>query len=198
MILAGHSMGATASVMAALLRPDLVRALVLIEPVFVPARGSWVHLKRFLRFGRAEPNLADRAERRRNIFDSLEAVEKTYRGRGAFKSWPDEIVHDYLKGGLIPIDDGAQMRLACAPVWEAETFRSTPFGITSHVRDLRCPVTIIYGGHSNTCSDAEARRFARHHRGTRRVKIAKAGHFLPMEYPDAVRAEIVRLRDSLS
>ncbi len=193
MILAGHSMGATTSVMAALLRPDLVRGLVLIEPVFVPARGSWVHLKRLLRFGGAEPNLADRAERRRDIFDSLDAVEKTYSGRGAFKTWPDDIVHDYLKGGLIPIDDGAQMRLACAPAWEAETFRSTPFGITGLVRGLRCPVTIVYGGHSNTCSDAEARRFARHHRGTRRVKIAKATHFLPMEYPDAARAEITRV-----
>ncbi|HEY5337883.1 MAG TPA: alpha/beta hydrolase, partial [Rhizomicrobium sp.] len=64
---------------------------------------------------------------------------------------------------------------------------------TSMVGRLRCPVTIIYGGLSNTCSDAEAARFARNHAGTRRVRVAKATHFLPMEYPDVVRSEIARI-----
>jgi pimeloyl-ACP methyl ester carboxylesterase len=193
MILAGHSMGATTSVMAALLRPDLVRALVLIEPVFVPAKWSWVHIRRALRFWDREPHLADRAEKRRDIFDSLDAAENAYRGRGAFKTWPDAVLHDYLRGGLLPVENASGLRLACKPAWEAETFRNTPFGITALATRLRCPVTIIYGGLSTTCSDAEARRFARNHAGTRRVRIAKATHFLPMEYPDVVRSEIARI-----
>ena len=193
MILAGHSMGATTSVMAALMRPDLVRGLVLIEPVFVPAKWSWIHIERQLKFWRREPHIAERAERRRDTFDSFEAAEASYRGRGAFRTWPDAVLHDYLKGGLLPVGDNGQLRLACKPAWEAETFRSTPFGITGLTARLRCPVTIVYGGLSNTCSDAEARRFARNHSGTRRVRIAKATHFLPMEYPDVVRSEIARI-----
>jgi len=193
MILAGHSMGATTSVMAALLRPDLVRALVLVEPVFVPAKWSWVHIKRALKSGPRENNLADSAEKRRDTFDSFESAENRYRGRGAFKTWPDAVLRDYLKGGLLPTEGSDKLRLACKPAWEAETFRSTLFGITSMVGRLRCPVTIIYGGLSNTCSDAEAARFARNHAGTRRVRVAKATHFLPMEYPDVVRSEIARI-----
>ena len=192
MILAGHSMGATTSVLAALHRPDLVRALVLIEPVFAPAKWSWDYFRQRSHFGNGNP-LAERAEKRRDTFDSLESAETSYRGRGAFKTWPHAMLNDYLKGGLLPVEGETRMHLACKPTWEAETFRSVPFGITTLATKLRCPVTIIYGGLSDACSDAEARRFARNHAGTRRVRIAKATHFLPMEYPDVVRSEIARI-----
>src|ERR1700761_2118203 len=71
MILAGHSMGATASVLAALHRPDVVRALVLIEPVFMPAQWSWPSIRRRLRLGTEGNILAERAEKRRDTFDSF-------------------------------------------------------------------------------------------------------------------------------
>jgi pimeloyl-ACP methyl ester carboxylesterase len=193
MILAGHSMGATINVLVALHRPDLVRALILIEPVFVPAKWSWIHIQRRLQFWKRDVGLAERAQKRRDTFDSLENAEDSYRGRGAFKTWPQAPLQDYVKGGFLPNESDTRMHLACSPAWEAETFRSTPFGITSLATKLRCPVTIIYGGLSHTCSDGEARRFARNHAGTRRVRIAKATHFLPMEYPDVVRSEIARI-----
>ena len=197
MILAGHSMGAIVSVMAALLRPDLVRGLVLVEPVFVPGDA----LTRLLmswnaRLGNSGPSLAERAVKRRAEFDSLEAAQSAYQGRGAFRSWPNEMLRDYLKGGLLPMEDG-RVRLACSPAWEAETFRSTPIGAAKLSRGLRCPAAIVYGGMSTTCSDAQARLFARGRKGTRRVRVAKATHFLPMEYPHIVRAEIERMADTL-
>jgi pimeloyl-ACP methyl ester carboxylesterase len=193
MILAGHSMGATVNLLVALHRPDLVRALVMIEPVFMPSKWSWVYLQHALTSGKRGNDLAEKAERRRDIFESIDAAEDSYRGRGAFKTWLPGLLHDYLKGGLLPNENDTRLHLACTPAWEAETFRSTPFGVTGLSTRLRCPVTIIYGGLSTTCSDAEARRFAHNHAGTRRVRIARATHFLPMEYPDVVRSEIARI-----
>src|ERR1700685_1658395 len=87
-ILAGHSMGATASLMAAALRPEKVRALVLVEPVFVPKSVA-----------PGDNELARRAEKRRDVFASLDEAFQLYRGRGAFTTWPDETLRDYLKGG---------------------------------------------------------------------------------------------------
>lgn len=192
MILAGHSMGATVSLMVALMRPDLVRGLVLIEPVFMPgSRFHWM-LARWRLAQRGDPDLAERAARRRDTFESFEFVERGYRGRGAFKTWPDQMVHDYLKGGLLPTEDG-QMRLACAPAWESQTFRLAPRGVTNTVRGLRCPVTIIHAGRNSTCPESEALRFRRNHRQTRRVLVEKATHFLPMEYCDTVQKEIARM-----
>jgi pimeloyl-ACP methyl ester carboxylesterase len=190
MILAGHSMGATASVMTAAMHPSLVRGLILVEPVFVPA-WQWrvAHFMRRVGLKNKVPDLATRAEKRRAIFDSFETAESAYRGRGAFKSWPHEIVQDYLKGGLLPAN--GQMRLACVPAWEAECFRETPLNIPRLGRFIKCPVTIIHG-EGGTCRDEEAAIFARAHGKTRVVKIAGASHFLPMEHPGIVREEIIR------
>jgi pimeloyl-ACP methyl ester carboxylesterase len=141
---------------------------------------------------RGDPDLAERAAKRRDTFESLEFVERGYRGRGAFKSWPDQMVHDYLKGGLLPTEDG-QVRLACSPKWESQTFRMAPRGVTQAVRGLKCPVTLIHAGQNSTCPEPEALRFVKNHRQTRRVLIEKATHFLPMEYPSVVQKEIARM-----
>lgn len=182
-ILAGHSMGATASLMVAAERPDLVRALVLVEPVLVPKH-----------IGPGDNELARRAEKRRDVFPSLDAVWAAYRGRGAFKTWPDETVRDYLEGGLEPFEDG--MRLTCRPAWEAEDFRSTPGGVSELAGRLRCPVTLIHGETGSTAGDGEVAIFRDLYPATRVIRQAGASHFLPMEFPDLVRDEILRTRNA--
>ena len=178
-ILAGHSMGATASLMAAALRPEKVRALVLVEPVLMPKHVP-----------AGDNELARRAEKRRDVFASLEEAFTLYRGRGAFKTWPDETLRDYLRGGLVPAEDG--MRLACRPAWEAEDFRSTPSGVSELAGSLRCPVTLIHAA-DGTASPSEVAIFKDLHPAARVVRKEGATHFLPMEFPELVREEIVRI-----
>jgi pimeloyl-ACP methyl ester carboxylesterase len=196
LILAGHSMGATASVMAAALRPDLVSGLVLIEPVFMPAMLAVTG--RVLRHIGLTPrgyDLVDKAARRRAIFPSVDAAFEAYRGRGIFKLWPQEQLRDYLDGGLLPTDDG-QVRLACAPRWEAEDFRETPLFVPHLASRIVCPVTLLHGDQpGSTCRDSQAAIFQRRKPDTRAVKVLGASHFLPMEMPDLVREEIARMVD---
>lgn len=178
-ILAGHSMGATASLMVAAERPELVRALVLVEPVLMPkdvATGA--------------SDLIERAAKRRDTFSSLEDAFAAYRGRGAFKTWPDETLRDYLEGGLEACGEG--MRLACRPAWEAESFRSTPPGVSALAARLRCPVTLIHA-EAGTASESEVAIFRHLCPATRVIKQTGASHFLPMEFPELVREEILRL-----
>lgn len=192
-ILAGHSMGATTSLMAAAKRPARVAGVVLIEPVMVPWR-AWLisHLPKFLGRNRV-PNLADRAALRRDRFPSYDAALAAYRGRGAFKSWPDEMLEDYLKGGLKIDQATGEARLACAPVWEAATFRAAAYDVARLARRISCPLTVIYGTINSTCRDGGAEELSRGHRDTRVVKVDGASHFLPMEKPEVVRAELARL-----
>jgi pimeloyl-ACP methyl ester carboxylesterase len=188
-ILSGHSMGGTVSVMSSALRPERVRGLVLLEPVMIPRMASLFRLVSRLAGNNPGPDLADRAEQRRDTFPSFEAALASYTGRGAFRAWPTEMVADYLKGGLISVPDG--VRLACKPSWEAETFRSTPFGVARLAKRLNCPVTVVHGTINSTCSDSEAAIFAR--AGARVTKVEGASHFLPMEFPDIAREEIARM-----
>src|SRR5262249_25899211 len=116
-ILSGHSMGGTVSLMAAALKPERVAGLVLLEPVMIPRFAALFQLFARLKGVNPGPNLADRAEQRRDRFPSLEVALAAYTGRGAFRSWPTETLADYLQGGLISDTDGG-MRLACRPAWE--------------------------------------------------------------------------------
>jgi pimeloyl-ACP methyl ester carboxylesterase len=180
-ILAGHSMGATASLMAAALRPEKVRALVLVEPVLMPKHVP-----------AGDNELARRAEKRRDLFASLDEAFALYRGRGAFKTWPEETLRDYLRGGLVPAEGG--MRLACRPAWEAEDFRSTPSGVSELAGEIRCPVTLIHAA-DGTASQSEVAIFKNLNPATRVVSKEGATHFLPMEFPELVREEIARIAE---
>jgi pimeloyl-ACP methyl ester carboxylesterase len=193
LILAGHSMGAIASLLVAAQHPERVRALVLVEPVLIPSIDYFTgRLRRFAGLKPIQPNLADRAERRREIFASFDETFFAYRGRGAFQTWPEETLRDYLRGGLLPTGNGTEVRLACAPSWEAENFRASPPGISRFARQLRCPLTLIVG-ENGTARDDEVATIMRLHAGTRLVRVPGATHFLPMERPDIVREEIERI-----
>lgn len=191
-VLAGHSMGATTSLMAAAKRPARVAGVVLIEPVMVPWQ-AWLisHLPKSFGFHKGQ-NLADRAALRRDRFPSYDAVLAAYRGRGAFKSWPEEMLADYLKGGLKIDPASGEARLACAPAWEAATFRAAAYNVARLARKISCPLTVIYGTINSTCRDGGAEELSRGHPGTRIVKVDGASHFLPMENPELVREEIAR------
>jgi len=192
-ILAGHSMGATTSLMAAAAsKPERIAGVVLIEPVMVP-RGARVlmSLPRLLRPARAN-GLADRAAQRRARFPSLEAALAAYRGRGAFKSWREETLKDYLKGGLRSDKATGEVMLACAPAWESATFRAAMSGVARFARKIKSPLTLIYGTVNSTCRDAGAIQIAKRDRDARIKKVEGASHFLPMERPDIVRQEISR------
>lgn len=193
-ILAGHSMGAIVSMMVAAARPDLVRGLVLVEPVLVPRFARQIAQVMRL-FGWTPPpnsDLATLSAKRRAIFPSFEMALSAYRGRGAFKTWPDETIADYLRGGLVATGNGTEMRLACEPAWESSVFQHAPRGIASLARRVRCPLTLLYAG-DGTARESQVRLVARLHGDARVIKVPGTTHFLPMERPDVVQDEIARM-----
>jgi hypothetical protein len=58
--------------------------------------------------------------RRRPVFDSREQAMAAYRGRGAFKGWPDMVLADYLSEGLNETTAG--LSLTATPAWEAANY----------------------------------------------------------------------------
>lgn len=183
-VLAGHSMGATSSLLAAALRPDLVRALVLFDPVAANFPPD---------IDRESLPLVAGARKRRAVFPDAAAALAAYIGRGAFKTWPDETIAAYLKGGLKPDPEG--VRLACDPLWEAANFIMGPAGVLEAIDAVRCPIAVFTAGEGST-TGAEALERLRDRRPDSRIeRVAGTTHFLPMERPDLVRAAI---REALS
>lgn len=175
-VLAGHSMGGTTSLLVAAARPDLVKALVLFDPVAVRFPDG---------IDRDQIPLVVGALKRRAVFPDIESARKAYTGRGAFKTWPAETLDAYLAGGLKPDPEG--WRLACAPAWEAQNFRLGPPDLFDAIDALRCPVTLLHAEEGSTSSAELLDRIRARHPAARIRCVPGSTHFLPMERPDLVR-----------
>ena len=190
-MLVGHSMGATASLMVALAKPTWVTALVLVEPVIMPPGYlRWLKIMRALGLADRVSPLVAQAKRRRGIWPSREAMFEAYRGRGAFRTWPEEVVRDYIVGGTVDFVDDKQVRLACTPGWEAANYSSNAVDIWSELDGLRCPLTLIVGDKRSTCPDPVVELLIARRPDIRVVKVPGASHFLPMESPGIVQREV--------
>lgn len=186
--LGGHSMGGCASVMAASIRPDLVAGLVLADPVIVP-RSARV-LARMMFRNQGGFALAVNAAKRRADWPDAETVKKAYTGRGAFRTWQDGFLEAYVDGGVQPLNgDGENtVTLACAPAWEAANFNDQRHNSTGPARRLKVPFTLMVAESGSTTRSVLSFRMAR---APKKIEvIAGSSHFLPMEFPDRVRAEI--------
>ena len=188
--LAGHSMGATVSLLTAGHRTDLVSGLALIEPVILPAAGyAFSQLPLGPLIQRHTMPLAKNAAKRRDSFESREAAVAGFTGRGVFKTFPPEFVADYVEGGLI--EDGAGgFKLACRPTYEAATYcaqRHHPWGALRKVTD---PMVLLRAEKHSTISEASMHRVAAINPKARVATVEGASHMLPMERPDRVRSAI--------
>jgi pimeloyl-ACP methyl ester carboxylesterase len=190
-ILAGHSMGATVSLMAALAKPAWATGLVLVEPVILPQRYlRWMRAVRALGLiDWAFPQVAH-AKRRRGIWPTREAMFEAYRDKGAFRAWPEDVVRDYVAGGSLDYIDDRQVRLACTPGWEAANYRAVPPDVWGDLDKLHCPMTLIVGAKRSTCPEPVVESLIEARPDIRVVRVDEASHFLPMEFPDVVRREI--------
>lgn len=192
----GHSMGGVFTLEAAVRRPDLFRAVALIDPVILPQVWLWmVRLFRLLRLERRLP-LVRGALRRRRVWPSRQACYEQYRGKSFFATWPDGSLRAYVEAGTRQRADG-QVELVYPPEWEAHIFATTPSDVWRIVPRLRVPALIIRGERSDTFRPASLARVERLLPQARFVVIPDAGHLAPMERPSEIGAAINSFLDTL-
>ncbi len=196
-LLAGHSMGATVSMELAAARPELVRGLVMIDPVMTPP--AWVPLLAAARFlGQSGRLIAisKAAARRRMSFPSKEAAVENYVGKGPFRTWERAWIEAYVDGGTVPAEDG--VRLSCDREWESQVFAKATVDPYIALRKVSCPITLITGEHDGPPFTRASRdAFMKHQPHARLLVLQDATHFLAMERPEIVRAEIERMASEL-
>ena len=180
-VLAGHSMGGTVSIFAAAERPDRVSALALFDPVIVSKEARAAAAD-----GKFDNLLAAGADRRRAVYPDREVVFKSYQGRGAFRTWPDQALIDYLADGFRDRPDG-EVELACSPQWEAAGFRAHGHDTWAAMRQVAAPVRILRAETASTCHLETPEAFNPDNHDVTVRTIPGTTHFLPIERPDLVR-----------
>ena len=185
-VLSGHSMGGAAAVMAAAAAPQRVRSLQLFDPVVMTE-----DIRKAANSGDLPPSpLVHGALRRRGQFPSRQAALEAYRGRGAFRTWPEAMLEDYVAAGFKDTPDG-EVVLACAPAWEASNFTSHGHDTVAAFEALKCPARILRAEHESTCR-LDGRLGTLAASGRIAVELLPGtSHFLPMERPEAVRAALL-------
>lgn len=185
----GHSLGGVLTMWAAVRRPDLFRAVVLIEPVILPPlvlRG--IRLLRLLGLQRRLP-LVQGALHRRRTWPSRQACYEHYRSKPLFATWPETSLWAYVEAGTRERADG-QVELVYPPEWEAHIFATVPADVWRAVPHLRRPALIIRGERSDTFRPESQARMERLLPQARFVVIPGAGHLVPMEHPAETGAVI--------
>jgi pimeloyl-ACP methyl ester carboxylesterase len=177
-VLGGHSMGGTSSLLAAAAEPARVKALALFDPVIFEPPPPGVAM--------TDSPLVAGALRRRANFPSKAAALEAYRGRGAFRTWSEAQLADYVEAGFRETDDG-EVTLTCTPAWEASNFRTHNYDPWGAFRDSRCGVRILRAAEASTFRlEGHEDELA----ATGRIEVETlpgTSHFLPMERPERVR-----------
>jgi pimeloyl-ACP methyl ester carboxylesterase len=186
----GHSLGGVLTMWAAIRRPDLFRAVVLVEPVILPPLWLWwLRLLRLLGLSERQP-LVQGALHRRRTWPSHQACFDHYREKQLFARWSNQALWAYVESGLRLRDDG-QFELVYPPQWEAHIFATPPVGIWRDVASLQRPVLVIRGELSGTFRREAQARVARLQPGAQFATIPRAGHLVPMERPTETGAAIL-------
>lgn len=188
----GHSMGGHVLSRLAAERPGAFRHLALIDPVIMaPA----------LYAGGADVPIPDPMEhpvaRRRNHWDSAEAMRARFAGRAPYSGWQAPVLADYCTYGLLPAASGEGYELACPPALEASMYqnalRADPYAWLGR---LDAPVTLIRapsgerGGDLDFSQSPTWSGLGAHIGAVRDELWDGNSHFIPMENPERVAASL--------
>jgi len=183
----GHSLGAMLTATVALRRPEMFRALVLIEPVFFPLRllAVWNLLRR-MGLARYVHPLIPGALRRRRVFASAEEMFDRYRRAPIFSRIADAGLRAYVNSLARPLPDNGGVELAFSPEWEVKIYATGPLNLWGQIQRLTMPVLIVRGHETDTLRPSAVRRLRRKLPQALVVDVPHTGHLAPLEAPGAV------------
>lgn len=177
LLLAGHSFGATSSVLMLARRPELALGVIAIEPVLLPPAVLAAGFLPFAGAMRRYNPMVQAALRRRATFPSREAAIENYRQKPVFAAWGEGVLEDYVAGGTVETADG--VKLACAPEWEAAVFGSHRHRAWRAVRKLADRLDVLKARRGSTVTRPALVASA----GAAVTVADEGGHLLPMEKP---------------
>ncbi len=176
----GHSFGGTALMLAAS-QSTLFDRLVMVDPVLKPSHGAPISdAEREERVG----ELANRARRRRQVFESRQVAGESWREKPLFADWTQRAFDLYLAEGLADRPDGS-VELKCSGEVEGAIFAAGPdFDPWEVASRVKTPTLLLWaerGDFPRVVYESVAERMA-----DAEVRDVAAGHLVPMERPDLV------------
>ena len=181
-LLGGHSIGGSLSLMASKYIEEKISGLILADPVVI--NYHYQYLTKYLGplgYDSSTLKLTKQALKKRDRWDSFETVLNSYTKRGIFSTWKEGFLKDYLLGGTKSDKNGVY--LSCRPEIEAASFKNTEIVATPKIiKGTSVPIALLVAEiGSTTASLASFKRLP----NLKKLEIFESGtHFFPMEQPD--------------
>jgi pimeloyl-ACP methyl ester carboxylesterase len=181
----GHSMGGVALMLIALKEPARFRALILLDPTFLPVYACRIiRLMKYAGLSDRLP-LVQKTLRRRRHFESQDQAVNAFRGRGVFSGWTEEALRAYVGGALRP--NGTGQTLRWTPEWEARYFRQTFHTAWQEIpkmRHLTMPILILRAENSNLFFPNTVRLINQKVPNAELITLPAVGHMFPQQAPE--------------
>jgi len=187
----GHSLGGYLNYLAAVRRPELFRAIVLLDaPIIGAFRGGMLGAtKRLGIVDRVTPAGATRD--RRSTWSSREEAKAHFRSRALFRHFTDECLDDYVNYALVEREGALHLKIN--PVIEYQIYRTIPHDMMKHLPKLHVPAAFI-GGED---SDVVRRVRLAGMKPKFRMRKVPGGHLFPFERPRDAATSIAQVLDGL-
>lgn len=185
----GHSLGGVLSLLAALERPYLFQAVVMIDaPILGWIKSRLVLLAKSMGLiDHITP--AYRTKGRRRSWQSRAEVYQYLKSKPLFKHFTPACLDDYVQYGLEENHEGFHLRFD--PHIEYQIYRTIPHDLYLNVQKLPLPVFLIYGKQSQVVD-----RFDVYYMRTRyQIHCIQlpGTHMLPMEIPEKLAEKIFEI-----
>lgn len=185
----GHSLGAVATMKAALREPERFRALVLIEPVLLPP--AVLDAVRVNPQAAAERPFVLDALRRRDRWPDRQAAFDRYREKPVFAGFADEALWDYVNEGMHDDPTTNEVALSFPREWEAAFYAHPPLDMWDDISRLAHPTLAVRGSDSDTLFPNAWALWQNLQPSAAFVEMNGVGHMLTLEAPEDTAAVVL-------
>lgn len=176
----GHSMGATVLTIASALFGMQPRAMILIEPIFLPEEIYSIDMKV------KDHPLASQSIKRKDRWTDENSALDYLKSKSLFSGWDDQMLEFYIQYGMEKQQAG-DLKLACSPRNEAALFMggnsTNPWPL---LKKLTCPVLVVEGEKSANKAFIDLPNAVSLLSNGRYKSVSGAGHLIPMQKPKEV------------
>jgi pimeloyl-ACP methyl ester carboxylesterase len=189
----GHSLGGYLTFMAAMKRPELFRAIVLLDaPLLSYFKSRGLEMTKWMGIvDRITPAASTR--NRRRVWESEEQAIAHFRHRPLFRRFDPDCLADYVHLGMRR--DGHHLRLLFDPEIEYMIYCTIPHHFADYTSELAVPAGFIGGRDSEEVRrvglSMMKRRYGFH------FKRVEGTHLFPFEHPEATARAICEMVDRL-
>lgn len=193
----GHCLGAHPLLQAAATVSNRFNALLLFEPAIFAPR-AYMSAGQFKMFDSPKEHPY---ARRRTDWDSPSQWFDTIKNRSPFDIWSEEVLWDHCQHGLERIEEG-RYELRCPPLVEAETsLECASTDIHPLLPSVDVPVKVYRGKGArgirhplDTIHSLTWPKLSESLRNGSDVHLPDLSHYIPMERPELVAAEVTKVQ----